>query len=436
MKKHSLGIFNLRVTYKRAKIPLLERLAFGEPPQILRDICSIKGVDECILIQTCHRVEIYYISSLRETESAILDYWCRKVTVEEAELEKAVEKAYDLDALHHLLRLASGLESMVVGEDQILGQLREAYLQAKNEGMTGPILETAFNKAIRLGSAIRARTGINKGAASIGAAAIDLAERVLKGLGGKIILLVGAGEIGALVGKALAGRGLVAIIVANRTHRRAVRLAGQLGGEAARLDGLGGVLPKVDLVVVATSAPHYILRREVVERSLPERHDRRLTVIDLGQPRNVEETVGLLPGVELFNIDDLKDVVKENLKRRLEGVGRAEELVAEELQRLSGAIRRVMVEPVISNLYLQLEQMRKSEYKRTANLLRGADERQLRLVEDLTRVLIRRALHHPALNLRRAVELGDVELVTTAQKLFGLEPQYRRGCKDGRLSID
>lgn len=189
-----MGILNLRVTYKRAKVPVLEAVTFKNPKRTLRDIRSLKGVDECVIIQTCHRVEVYIVSSSAEdVETSIIQYWLKESHVEESELAAVSEKDYDLGALTHLLRLASGVKSMVVGEGQVLGQVRDAYLEAKEAETVGPILDAAFLKAVNVGRSVRVKTDINRGAVSIGSAAVDLASAELGSLGSKKILVVGAG---------------------------------------------------------------------------------------------------------------------------------------------------------------------------------------------------------------------------------------------------
>jgi len=415
-----MRIINIRVTYKRAKVSLLEAFAFEEAGSAMKDIRSLEVVDECVVLQTCHRVEIYAVSPMVEVERAIIEYWLRKTGANEKDLMNAIERAYDTEALRHLLRLASGLESMIVGEDQILGQVKEAYLEAKKIGSLGRVLDSVFLKAINTGKIVRLRTKINKGAVSIGSAAVDLAQRVLGGLEGKKILIIGAGEIGTLVGKALAEKGLSAVFLANRTYRRAQRLARMLGGEAVHFNRLDNSLSGVDIIIVATAAPHLILTRERLEACL-NGEGRRIVIIDLAQPRNVEENVKLISNIELFNIDDLRDIADDNLKKRLIEAKKAQELVSAELAHLCRIVKRLPIESTISNIYRRMERIRRTELQKALSMFENVSDEQRRIFDDLTRVLTERILHSPISKLRRAAENDDASLISFVKELFDLK---------------
>lgn len=415
-----LRLLNLAVAHRKARVPLLEAVAFDDPRRVMEDICSLEGVDGCVVVQTCHRTEVYTAVSDISAEADIIEYWLRRVKVDEGEFRGVLERAYDDEALNHLLRLASGLESMIVGEDQILGQIGDAYAEAEKAGTTGPILATAFRKAVKVGRLVRLQTRIDKGAVSVGSAAVDLSENVLGSLDGKRILIVGAGETGTLVGKALAEKGVSAVFVANRTYERGVRLAQMLGGKAVHFDELNSLLPEVDLAIVATTAPHYILTRERLEKSV--KGDGKLIIVDLSQPRNVEESVGLIPNVSLFNIDNLRRIAEDNLKKRLGEVDKAERIIADELEGLKRMLRRSSAESAIAAICARIEETRQAELRKALDLLGDVDEKQRGVIEDLTRVLIRRTLHFPLVNLRKAAEDGDAELISAAKRLFDTKP--------------
>lgn len=219
------------------------------------------------------------------------------------------------------------------------------------------------------------------------------------------------------MGKALSERGLSAIFVANRTYERGVRLAQMLGGEAVHLDQLDNLMPKVDIVIVATAAPHYILTKKRLESLLTKR-DKNLIIIDLSQPRNVEETVRLVPGVKLFSLDDLKVVADENLKKRLCEVEKAEEIVKDEVVHLRKMVNEARVEPLISAVYKRAEQVRRRELQKALTMLGNLEDGQREVIEDLTHVLIKRVLHSSVMNLRRAAENGEANLMALAQELF------------------
>ncbi len=240
------------------------------------------------------------------------------------EAYKAVETSIDNDAFNHLLRVTSGLESMVIGEDQVLNQVWNAYLEAEAAKTVGPILKHLFNRAMTVGRRVRNETGINKGAVSIGSAAVELAVNLLGTLEDKKILVMGAGEIGTLVAKALARRCLSPIFIANRTHDRAVKLAEELAGQAVMFNQFEEVLVDADVVICSTSAPHYLLTKEMVTRLMNQRTNKNdLIIIDISNPRNVEKSVQEVDSTKLYNIDDLELIANRNKQEREKSIEKA-----------------------------------------------------------------------------------------------------------------
>jgi len=427
-EKHSglkQNLINLRFTYRKTPVTLLDSLTFKNHRKATLEVYKKLGLRECLLLQTCNRVEFYAVTD-REPEGvkrAIVEYWFRETHVPKTEFQNRLEESSDGEALGHLLRLTAGLESMLIGEDQVLGQIRGSFGRAKSWGVIGPLLEVIFTKAIRSGGKIRAQTGINRGAVSLGSAAVDMIERTISGLGGRKVMIIGAGETGTLVGKALAARGHRAIYVANRTFNRAARLANLLGGKAVRYAKIGEVLPIVDIVFVATSAPHVTLKKEQVIRAMEKRKGKSLLVFDLSQPRNVEQEIASLKGVRLLDIDILQGVAEENMQARLKEIENAERLVEDELRSLEATLRRRRCEPTISEIYRWAEDIRRREFRRACRLLGEIDKSQRTVVEKLTRAIVEKILHNPVTNLRRAAENGDAELYKVACTLFGLKDE-------------
>jgi len=419
------GLLNLRFTHKTTPVSLLEALTFRNPRRVTLEIHRRCELSECLLLQTCNRTEIYFVAG-GDPENArrtVIEYWLSVSGISEGEFQKHLEESRDGEALRHLLRLAAGLESMLVGEDQILGQLRDSLKSSKDWGAVGHFLDLAFTRAIRSGGKIRTETGINRGAVSLGSAAVRMTERILSGLKGRRVMIIGAGDIGALVGKALSARRHDAIYVANRTFDRAVRLARLLGGEAVRYDQIDDLLPKVDVVFVATSAPHMTLKREQVAQAMKKRKKGRLLIFDISQPRNVESEISTLKNVRLLDIDVLHNIAKDNMKARLREMENAEHLVETELQGLEIALRRNRLEPLISELCNRAEGIRQREFMKACRLLGEIGEDQRAIVEKLTRVIIDKLLHNPVNNLRKAAENDDHELHRIACTLFGLETE-------------
>jgi len=417
------GIVNLRFTYKNVPVTVLEKLTFNQPREALKEISTFNHVDECVILQTCNRVEIYMVTSeryLAELSSQVAEYWRMRNNLDKEVFYRKLEKSFSSEALIHLLRLTSGLESMIVGEDQILGQVQKGFEESKKCGTVGRALKTTFEKAIKTGKRVRLKTTIDKGAVSMGSAAVELLKENLGSLKDRKIVIIGAGEIGELVGKALASREHVVIFVANRTRERGVRLARMLGGYAIEFAKITDILADVDAVVVATAASHYVLKKSMIEEVLDRRGDKRLIVMDLSQPRNVEEDMASLPSVRVLNIDDLRGVAEINLEMRREEIQKAEAIVASELKNLELTLKRKRAEPVISSLCRRVEEVRRKELKKALKMLGEIDEKQQKVINDLTLVLTERILRHPISNIRKAALSDDVNTISVARRLFNL----------------
>jgi glutamyl-tRNA reductase len=286
-------VINVRITHKTARVPLMEALVFKDKAQALTELRSIENVEECLILQTCNRIELYIVSEEGEkTLNIVKEYLAERSLPQYEEAFEAIETALDHEAHKHLMKITAGLESMVIGEEQILNQVWDAYLEAEKTKTSGPILKHLFNRAMTVGRRIRDVTGINKGAVSVGSASVELAATLLGNLDDKRILVMGAGEIGTLVAKALARRCLSPIFFANRTYARAVTLAEDLAGKAVKFEEFQEVLVDADVVICATSAPHILLTQEIVSSRMSQRtSENDLIIIDISNPRNVEKSV-------------------------------------------------------------------------------------------------------------------------------------------------
>ncbi len=413
-------VVNVRITHKTARVPLMEAVAFKDKEKALAEIKALEGVEECLILQTCNRIEIYLISEEGEkTLNLAKEYFAKHSNSHYNEALKAIETSLDQDACKHLLRVTSGLESMVIGEDQILNQSWDAYLTAENSKTAGPILKHLFNRAVTVGRRIREETGINKGAVSIGSAAVELAAVISGNLGEKKILVIGAGEIGTLVAKALARRCLSPIIIANRTFDRAARLAEELDAHAVRFDQFDEALVDADVVICSTSAPHYIVTKEVVSRLIGKRvNPNDLMIIDISNPRNVERNVVELEKVKLYNIDDLLLITDKNLTERQKCVDTAVQMIDHELVILVDDLKKLSVRLIISSLLANAEEIRQREMSKAINMLGDVDEKQRRVIDDLTSILIKQTYLPIIENLRSAASNNDKKIIDMAIKLF------------------
>ncbi len=394
----------------------MESAWHGDLDGLLHNLYHHEYVYECVVLKTCNRVEIYVVSP---KSSSVLFSFAKEMGAS----THIIEFFGHDESLEHLLRLSGGLESMIVGEDQILGQIKELYAYAKKSGATGKILETAFDKAIQVGKRIRNETRINKGSVSIGSAAVDLAEDIFGGLEGKNVLVIGAGEIGVLVARALAEKDIEGIYIANRTYQRAEELAYELGGHAVKLDDVMNHLQDADVVISGTGAPHYILTRKMVEDAVRDR-DNKLLLVDIANPRDIEESVAELEKVELCNIDNLRVISEKTLKMRKEEARKAEAIIQEEIRLLNVQYKRQKADRLISELYRQVYDVRVQEREKAVNRLKAyhtIGEIETQVLDDLTYSIVNKILGEPTKVLRQAAELGNEEFLDVVSRVFCLD---------------
>ncbi|MGZ4926536.1 MAG: glutamyl-tRNA reductase [Halobacteriota archaeon] len=408
------GISNLSISHKWASLNDLECARIDNVEEALRTMRSADGVSECAIVQTCNRIELYLNVTNEFDASAFVAQFFPSVPPE------LIARSESRESLRHLMRLASGLDSMIVGEDQILGQLKEAVETASKEGTLGPELGLAFSKAIKVGKRVRTETQINRGSVSVGSAAVDLAERVMGTLEDKAILSIGAGELGTLVAVALAERELKAMFVSNRTFRRAQTLAKRLGGTAIRFDMIDDYLSEADLVISATAAPHYILTREQVSHAMQRRSGQSLVIIDIANPRDVEEDVATLDNVDLHNIDDLRKITEHNLKKRRSEIGKVVAIINQELNLLEEQYNRDRANELIASLYQNAEELRARELEKAHHRLRseGGLSKHEQILDDLTASIVNKLLFELTASLRDAAANDDDDLMRSAHKLF------------------
>ncbi len=392
-------ILNIRIDHKTADINKIEE-STSTMEDIFAKIQKEHQVQEFIQLKTCNRAEIYLVM-----DESPLDYHWNGLVVEK-----------DEKALEHVLKLSCGLESMIIGEDQILGQLKDAYKVSVKTGCCGQVLSTVFTKAIHVGQSVRKKTRINQGSVSIGSAAVNLAESVLGNLKCKKVLVIGAGKMGTLVAKALVEKHLQAIVVANRTYDRAVCLAKELGGSAIHFDSLSQAMSDADVVISATGAPHNILTQEKVSEAVPPEHLQTMVMIDIANPRDIEEEVAQL-GVKLYNIDDLRGIADKNKKIRETEAKEAEKIIANELELLEKSLRHLEVEPVIAQIRAQAETIRTRETQKAFRKLGDMNGKE-KVVDDLTKVVVDRVFLDVIHNLKEAAENNNKDVLNTAKYIF------------------
>jgi len=355
-----------------------------------------------LLLQTCNRVEVMVDGDAQELKDFLAGQGREGFFVVEGK-----------EAFSHLFTLAAGIDSMIVGEDQIIGQLRKALADAQEAGTASQLLEFSLNKAIHVGIEVRKRTQINRGAVSVGSAAVLLAESQIGTLDGKHILVIGSGEMGLLVAQALAARKLTAMYVANRTFGRAEVLAAKIGGKAVRMSELYHYLTLSDVVISCTSAPHPVIHVKELAQAMRDRcwpvegHPRPLILIDIAQPRDVEEGAERVDGVRLFSIDNLREINEKTMSTRKAEADRARAFVSEELALFLRHLNRKSADDALAALHTWAEAVRVRERDRALARLGDADERTVAIVDDLTRVLAKKLLTDATFSIRSSAEDDD-----------------------------
>lgn len=410
-------------SHHRAPVALRERMHFQlqQAPEIAARLAGRGG--EAVALSTCNRTELYVADT--DPEAAVERAYAELLTLSdlsETELAPILYTVSDEPAALHLFRVAAGLDSLVPGEGQILGQVRLAFEHAREAGATGPILNRMFRQALRAGKRVRTETAIAENPASVSSAAAELASRVFGELEGCRILVIGAGKISELAAVNLISRGVATVLVANRTIERAEPLARRFGGRAIAFDAVEDELGRTDIVISSTSAPGYVLTAAQVQRSLKARRGRPIFFIDIAVPRDLDPAINQLEGCYLYDIDDLRDIVEESLADRRREAVRAETIVSEEAIRFQEWQQELDVVPAITSLRQHAEEIRAAELARVAGRLDGLSPRERRAVEALTAQIVNKLLHTPTVRMKEAAGAANgVVYAETVRHLFGLD---------------
>jgi glutamyl-tRNA reductase len=402
---------------------MLESVSFPNESAMAKNLCREEMLEECIILQTCHRIEIYGVlqdSSRAVAIGKVLRSWSSKVGVSYDILNKVFELYEGREALAHLFSLAAGLESMIVGEDQILGQVRTAYLKGRRTGSVGRVLDKTFMKAVNIGRRVRTETKINEGSVSISSAAVDLAGKEIGDFSKIRALVIGAGEAGSIAAEALVRSGTKEIVIANRTIEKGAKLAKRVSGSAISLEDIYPTLLSTDLAIIAVAVTKPLLKANRIKTILENQPHKKLLLIDVSQPRAVEEATAKLSGVVLKNIEDLKEIVEQNIQKRRIEAEHASCLVAEELDRFERELSWILVEPLISEIYRSLEDVRRKEFERALRKTAESDRRKIKVLERFSKELVERIMQIPTEQLKRATLNKDSELLSAARKLFKL----------------
>ena len=401
-------IINARVTFRKSPIHVLERFTFNDLTNAYSSFRDNSGLNECVILQTCNRVEVFGIGNQTDIEK-IKKTWASLAGLEENAFLDNLEYSKGKDVFHHLLNLTSGLDSMVLGEEQILGQIKNSITNARENKWSSEHLNTLFDKTIRVGTRIRNSTGISKGSISVGSMAVKLAEENVDDMKSKQILLIGTGEAAALVAKSLKRRGY-AFSVSSRTIQRSESFSKTVGGKPVDFNEILTGLGKYDIVFVATSAPYFLVTFERIQEALKQKSG-GIMLLDLSNPRTVDEKVAELNNIKLMNIDQIAEMVDKNMRSRVGQKNTAEQIINEELPVVEASMKRLEAEPIVKDVFKNIDNLRNKELQKALNMLGDLDDDKKKIVDELTKAIVESIVSTPMNNLRKETEQGNDDLL-------------------------
>ena len=413
-----MSIVVLGLNHRTAPVEIRERVVFDTPqlPAALHSLCARPGVQEGVIVSTCNRTEVYGVV---EGGEPMLADWLAGYHADVPDLRECCYELHGPAAVQHVFAVASGLDSMIIGEPQILGQLKDAYRAAHDAGTAGPLLNRLFQAAFAVAKRVRTETRIGASAVSVASAGVQLARRIFAGFEQHTALLIGAGEMIELTGRHLHAQGLKRMIIANRSLDRAQRLALEFKASAITLDALDDHLPQADIVISSTASPAWVVTLAATRAAIAARRHRPMFMLDIAVPRDIEPQVADLEDVFLYTIDDLKEVVDTNLKARQDEAEDARQLVAAEVERFNLALKTLDAAPVISLVRARADQTKAQTLEQARRMLEAGKREEA--LEFLANTLTNRLLHAPSRALRLAAEQGDGELIQAAHRLYGLD---------------
>ena len=409
------NIINARITFKKSPIHVLEKFAFKDMPNACLTFKKNSSVSECVIIQTCNRIELFAASDNPNIDK-IKSTWASLTGQEESVFRDTLEVCENKDAYEHLLKLTSGLESLVVGEEQILGQIKESISVARQTRASGKRLNKLFDRSIRIGTRIRNSTGIGRGGISLGSMAVKLAEENVDDIKSKHVLLIGTGEAATMVAKSLKKRGY-AFNVTSRTVERSIGFSQTLGGNPIKFEEVLSGFSNYEIIFVATTAPYFLVTFDKMKDAMKNKKS-GVMILDLSNPRTVDEKVATIPGIKLMNIDQIAEMIDKNMKKRKDKVSTVENIISEEVPVIEATMKRLDAEPLVKDVFTNADSMRIKELQKALQMLGETDEKRIKIIDELTKAVVESIVSTPMNNLRRASEQGSPELLEIASKLF------------------
>ncbi len=420
-----MSIVVLGVNHKSAPLDVIERVTISDEslPKSLHGLVSRDHVRETVVLSTCNRTEVYVVAEKFHGAFAdVSDFFCEISGLTVEELQPHFYSQHDDAAVSHLFEVASGLDSAVLGETEILGQVRDAWEKARSESTSRTSLNLLFRHALEVGKRARTETSISKSTASVSHAAVEMATDILGTISGRKVLVIGAGDMGAGIARALANAGSQSVTVMNRSRERAEQLAQSVGAVVSHIDDLQNAIREADVVLTCTGAGDAIISVEDVRRARRENHNSPLLIVDIAVPRDVEHEVGELPGVTLRDLHDLRDWAQAGIEARQQEAEEVRRIVGEEVERFGQEVKARQAAPLVAELHERAETIRRSEIERYASRLSGLTPEQREAVEALSKAVVAKLLHSPSMQLKHSAGTPQGERIAAALRdLFDIE---------------
>ncbi len=419
-----MNILVVGLSHKTAPVEIREKVAFAptEMEAPLQQMLALPSVSEAVIVSTCNRVELYATS--RNVDAAITElkqFLAAYHQLRLSDLEQHLYSYEGAEAIRHVLRVSASLDSMVIGEPQILGQIKTAYGYACEYKTAGLILNRFLHKAFSVAKRVRTETAIASSAVSVSFAAVELARKIFDTLEDKTVMLIGAGEMCELAARHFVNNGVAKVLVTNRTFSRAEKLADEFDGTAVSFENFREQLHRVDIVLSSTGAPDYVLEAKKLKEVCKLRRHKPMFLIDIAVPRDIDPLANKLDGIYLYDVDDLQGVVQANLKERHKEAAKAEEIIDEEIAQFQRWMATLEVKPTIVALRQQLDRVRKAELEKTFSSLNGLGKKERKAVEAMTNAIVNKILHHPTNILKQAQNGSDGDLyIDAVRTLFDL----------------
>lgn len=413
----------LGLNYKSAPVEIREKLSIPvhKLPEAISCIEEMEGVSECLILSTCNRTEIYTCADSRQYDTVVPEFINKFCGITPEDFMPHMYRSSGHKAAEHLFRVSTGLDSMVLGETQILGQIKDAYTAARLEGSTGQVLNMLFQQAITIGKRARTETEISRGTFSAGSAAVQLARSIFEDLHNRNVLMIGVGKMAKSAISHLTSAGVNKIEVCNRTYEKAVCMAEEIGGQSVKLEDMNQALERADIVITSTSTEQFVITREMLSPIIRRRRGKPIFLIDIAVPRDIEESVSELENVFLYNIDDLKAVVEASNNERLAEVKQVENIIGEELEEFMCNFRKLDAVPVIIALREKFEDIRLAEVELLNRKLQHLSPEDVSAINAATRSIVSKICHQPMLQIKDYAQSESLSKLDVIRETFGLD---------------